>query len=1511
MAEIKRRADAMADRYAYEGLGADFETNGPWVAPSAKKAEAYKRAEVFGGGRAACCRFNDDDFAQLGVGVALYFKTLKALAAVFCVLTALSLPMWAFYVTGLRMQTRLPDPLKVGHSSIGNIGPLTYDAAVALKTSFSCPSSSLSSNLTSVFISSLTSGNVSGFTSSVLCALYANPELVGLTYFSSTSLSLTVEATQAAYVLTVFDLLQVLVLLLFTLILKGETERFVSYAERKNVSAADYTVYVRGLPRDATLDEVRDHFSRLFALDGHGVDVQGNWSDAKNKTMVERTRAALAGGGQAAASGLVRPQAQRRRSALASSRGLISVPADPKELRKAAASAKKAIERRRRHGHVSDADVDASFIDRVDSLGLGVVCDSSHNNDASYVDTWVADVSLVRASNKLLTTYIAAELTTERLREARATVKMWSPGTPLPKGANDAQRMRAVKAVDSLGSQLAMLHESVRRRYGKKGDLAYLDRQCVGSAYVTFNCEESRNRCLVAYQGSNIAFLRSFQSAHLRIRCPAAPGFHTTDGQEVVLDRRGRIDWRPWYKDARSNYGRGFQLLVEEAPDPSDVIHENLAITDRSRCVRQSITGCVTFLLVAIGLAIMIVAQGFSATVASKTPDLTLCSGEVPALFFGGYANLTSAEQALTSGFGTAFNAPREGTLSSAAPVASSRRRLRATDPAPAARHAEDWERVVDLPFDEQMALGRSWTTALASRTVAAEEESRRRRAALQTLLARPGAPDIGAGRRLQVTPTPSATPAPSLLTTTATLTTPVLTRLKFQSSRTAEDAMCAAVPLLTDTRRLVAYRYNFSDVAVAWRKDYPFAPFNRSGKLARAGATAYDFGTAVNYAEGSANFAAACSLATAKGLVASVSNGSISRSVGVNDDYSVTDDDRSPALPLNDVACPDPRLVAAGVGFCPCAPTQSSAQCYTLPCFRPLDQSSTHLCRTFTADTLVGCYCEQSLANYVTDQGDVNGFVAYSNDEKDTCSAFISAYLESESIIVLSSGMASVVNVVLGLIIPVLTDLEGHVSLSERSRSLAVKVAAAQTVNTGLTALVVNAALPPDSTYKLPDIVASVGLLDGAYSDFVTPWYGVVGTTIATTALINTLIPPVLMSLEYVLDACGRRSALGTPGAVVTQAQMDELFVGARFATPPRYPLVITMVVVSLTYSSGLPVLLPLAATGFILQYTVDKWMLLKFYRKPPAYDAGMTRLLLTILPWAVLCHLGFATWQFSSGSLPSAYLSPNLISYVANLAGLGSSVGSSAGNFLALYSAAAAAYDPVGAVPRILRLNTFPLALAFVLLLVFLVVANLLSTLGGVIYSMLTALTCGCVCCRCCARGGMVHVKKRRATAKVVDAAVIAMREFMDHVRVFRRYATIKAGLLYEALFLRRIKESLEEEGGAPAVAMVLDCETTGLGKGLAAFLKAIGYNIPQIVVGRDRRRLAPAAGGRAHAGRPARRGGRLRVRVAARGARQQGGSQGHYGAARACCGARPAACARSAPHLRARDARSQHWS
>jgi hypothetical protein len=61
-----------------------------------------------------------------------------------------------------------------------------------------------------------------------------------------------------------------LLVLLAAVYLRATSEAFVALVERKQLSVADYSILVTGLPRNVTTEELRDHFSRLFALDGSG-----------------------------------------------------------------------------------------------------------------------------------------------------------------------------------------------------------------------------------------------------------------------------------------------------------------------------------------------------------------------------------------------------------------------------------------------------------------------------------------------------------------------------------------------------------------------------------------------------------------------------------------------------------------------------------------------------------------------------------------------------------------------------------------------------------------------------------------------------------------------------------------------------------------------------------------------------------------------------------------------------------------------------------------------------------------------------------------------------------------------------------------------------------------------------------------------------------------------------------------------------------------------------------------
>jgi len=53
----------------------------------------------------------------------------------------------------------------------------------------------------------------------------------------------------------------------------------------------------------------------------------------------------------------------------------------------------------------------------------------------------------------------------------------------------------------------------------------------------------------------------------------------------------------------------------------------------------------------------------------------------------------------------------------------------------------------------------------------------------------------------------------------------------------------------------------------------------------------------------------------------------------------------------------------------------------------------------------------------------------------------------------------------------------------------------------------------------------------------------------------------------------------------------MNELYEGLPFEIETRYPLILNTVFVTMLYSSGLPVLIPMAFLSLVLSYWIDKY--------------------------------------------------------------------------------------------------------------------------------------------------------------------------------------------------------------------------------------------------------------------------------------------------------------------------------
>eukprot|EP00741_Cyanophora_paradoxa_P004397 tig00000802_g4268.t1 len=218
-----------------------------------------------------------------------------------------------------------------------------------------------------------------------------------------------------------------------------------------------------------------------------------------------------------------------------------------------------------------------------------------------------------------------------------------------------------------------------------------------------------------------------------------------------------------------------------------------------------------------------------------------------------------------------------------------------------------------------------------------------------------------------------------------------------------------------------------------------------------------------------------------------------------------------------------------------------------------------------------------------------------------------------------------------------------------------------AQFVNTALIALAVNARLAGPGAEA-----AGVPLFFGVYDDFESAWYRTVGASIvvalATSALSSGLLPsPSSPSRPSAAGAPAarppRRGAAPAPpaagaGAAGRQGRrdLDRAYEGRTFDVPSQLASALALLFTCLLYSAGMPILVPLAAALFTVTYWCEKVAFCRLYLKPPAFSIALARRAIGLAQGALLLHLAFACWIYSS---PDIFPSEEIGVEVAGAAG------------------------------------------------------------------------------------------------------------------------------------------------------------------------------------------------------------------------------------------------------------------
>lgn len=278
-------------------------------------------------------------------------------------------------------------------------------------------------------------------------------------------------------------------------------------------------------------------------------------------------------------------------------------------------------------------------------------------------------------------------------------------------------------------------------------------------------------------------------------------------------------------------------------------------------------------------------------------------------------------------------------------------------------------------------------------------------------------------------------------------------------------------------------------------------------------------------------------------------------------------------------------------------------------------------------------------------------GFEEMMNDRTllTTCQDWLTGIGKTIGVSVGASIIVLVINLTLQMTLLAMSEFEKPLSQTALNSSMMQKVFVAQTINTGFVLFVVNLQLK--NLQPLFRIIPVIGrlLFDGPFDDITRGWYGVVGVTILTNMALQTVVPACtsisLMILTWVSRKCCR-------GGCRHQAELLKIYTNPPFDIKSKYAQMLTVVFVTMTYSSGLPLLNMFAAIYMFFMYWGDKFVLLWGSKRPPNYDTQMAKESSEFMLYAVPLHCVFAILMYGQECVfPSNALGGDL----GNLADLG----------------------------------------------------------------------------------------------------------------------------------------------------------------------------------------------------------------------------------------------------------------
>ncbi len=212
------------------------------------------------------------------------------------------------------------------------------------------------------------------------------------------------------------------------------------------------------------------------------------------------------------------------------------------------------------------------------------------------------------------------------------------------------------------------------------------------------------------------------------------------------------------------------------------------------------------------------------------------------------------------------------------------------------------------------------------------------------------------------------------------------------------------------------------------------------------------------------------------------------------------------------------------------------------------------------------------------------------------------------------------------------LAKFQKFATYTEEQMSTMIKLFTSMTINMILLVLMTNLNFQSEPFFEYIHNNVPLGkyIFSGSYTDFTRKWHMKVGVTLIVLMCVNVFWPQVMDVLFWVPWKKFNRACC--TGGVVLQIDLNTYYEGYDFTLWDRYAYILSITYFVVTFSPGLPILMPLGAMFCFIIYWIDKMLLLRFYKKPPAYSSKINTKAFDILPYCILLHSILALFVYTS---------------------------------------------------------------------------------------------------------------------------------------------------------------------------------------------------------------------------------------------------------------------------------------